>query len=111
MDASAPLDISQLSSQALQRDPDVKALYGTSKTRSPQEIKKAAEDSEAVYLAQMFSQMFAGVKADKTFGGGNAEDIFKSMMNQEYGKAVAKKGGIGIAPMIERELIKLQEMR
>ena len=37
--------------------------------------------------------MFEGIKTDGMFGGGNAEDIFRSMMVDEYGKMMSKNGG------------------
>ena len=32
------------------------------------------------------------------------------MMFQEYGKAVARQGGIGLADMVQKEILKLQEV-
>ena len=43
------------------------------------------------------------------FGGGQGEKIYRSMMVQEYGKAVAKAGGVGIADAVQREILKMQE--
>ena len=31
------------------------------------------------------------------------------MMVQEYGKAIARSGGIGIADSVQREILKMQE--
>ncbi len=78
-------------------------------TRLAGDAAKAAEDFEAFYLAQVTANMFAGVETDPLFGGGPGEAVFRSMMTQEYGKLLAKAGGIGIADSVAREMLKLQE--
>jgi len=37
------------------------------------------------------------------------ESIFRSMMVQDIGKQIAHQGGIGLAPYIKAELLKIQE--
>ena len=79
--------------------------------RTPQQIKTraAAEDFEAMVIAQMFSYMTAGIKTDGPFSGGSSEGIYRSMLNEQYGKIIAKRGGIGIADAITREMLRAQE--
>ena len=57
----------------------------------------------------MLESMFAGIKTNKMFGGGSAEDMYRSLMTQEYGKAVAQSGTLGIADTIKREMLRMQE--
>ncbi len=76
-----------------------------------QHIRKVAEDFEAVFLGQMLKPMFANLGAEKPFGGGSGEDMWRSLQVDEFGKAIAKKGGIGIADNIFREMLKLQEAK
>ena len=78
-------------------------------TDDPRALRQAAEDFEAVYLAQMLAPMFETLSTDGMFGGGSGEDIYRSLMVQEYGKAIARSGGIGIADQVERELLRVQE--
>jgi Rod binding domain-containing protein len=54
--------------------------------------------------------MFEGIKPEAPFGGGNSEAMWRSMQIEEYGKAITKAGGIGIADSVYREIIKLQEI-
>ncbi|MEO0413309.1 MAG: rod-binding protein [Pseudomonadota bacterium] len=54
--------------------------------------------------------MFSGLETDGPFGGGNSEEMYRSMMVQEYGKAISASGGIGISDVIERQLLSLQEI-
>lgn len=71
---------------------------------------EAAQDFEAMFLAQMLTPMFETLATDGPFSGGSAEQIYRSVLVQEYGKIVAKAGGIGVADGVARELLKLQEM-
>lgn len=77
---------------------------------TPTEIRKKAEEFESFFMSQMLEHMFKGVETDGYFGGGYAEDTYRSMMVQEFGKALAKAGGLGIADAVTRELMRIQEM-
>lgn len=72
-------------------------------------IRAAAEEFEAVFISQMLGHMFAGEETNPLFGGGFAEDIYKSMMVDEYGKLMSKNGGIGVADHVVRQLMGQQE--
>jgi peptidoglycan hydrolase FlgJ len=72
-------------------------------------IGKVAEDFEAFFASSYFEQMFSGIKPDSVTGGGEGESMFRSLMIQEYGKAVAKQHSLGIADVVKRQLLQLQE--
>jgi len=74
-----------------------------------EEAKEAAQDFEAVFLAQMLQPMFEGLGSDGIFGGGHAEKIHRSLLVQEYGKEIAKQGGVGLADQVLKEIVRLQE--
>lgn len=74
-------------------------------------LRAAADEYEAVFLSQMLETMTSGIKTDGPFSGGQAEGIYRSMLNQEYGKAIGKAGGIGIADAVYREMLRIQETR
>ena len=69
---------------------------------------KVAQQFEGVLISQMLNSMFEGVKTDGMFGGGEGEEMFRSMMVDEYGKQMAKQGGLGLADHVTRELLKRQ---
>jgi Rod binding domain-containing protein len=71
--------------------------------------RKAAQSFEAMFLTQMFNHMFDGVGKDTLFGGGAGEEMFRPLLIDEYGKMVAKRGGIGIADSVMHTLISQQE--
>jgi Rod binding domain-containing protein len=76
-----------------------------------QTLQRKAVEFEAVYLAQMLQPMFENLEAAEPFGGGLGQDVWRSMQVQEYGKAIASAGGVGLADQVARELIALQEAR
>lgn len=73
-------------------------------------VKQAAQDFEAVFLSQMLMPMFNTVEVDPEFGGGSAEETWRGVMVEEMGKQIARAGGIGLAPIVEQEMLKLQEV-
>lgn len=71
--------------------------------------KKTAQDFEAFFLSQALQPMFENIEPAEPFGGGPANDVWKSMQVDEYGKAIARRGGIGIADMVLKQMIEMQE--
>lgn len=77
-----------------------------------EKIDETAKEFESVFLSQMLQHMFAGLEeADEWFGGGEGEEMFKSLLIDEYGKKMSQAGGIGIADHIKREMLELQEVK
>ncbi len=75
------------------------------------QIQKAAEEFESVFLGQMMQAMMpAEGDSSPLAGSSESDEIFNSMMGEEYAKQIAKSGGIGIAGFIERELLGQQEV-
>ena len=73
-------------------------------------VRRVAEEFEAVFIAQMMAPMFEGLETDELFGGGPGEDIYRSILVEEYGKSIARAGGIGLSDAIQREILRLQEV-
>lgn len=80
-------------------------------SKNATKIDEKSEEFEAVFLSQMLSHMFDGVETDENFGGGEGEDMVKSLMVDEYGKLIARTGGIGIADQVKKEMLSLQEVK
>ena len=72
--------------------------------------KKTAQQFEGVLISQMLNEMFEGIKTDGMFGGGPGEEMFRSLMIDEYGKQVAAQGGLGLSDHITRALLQRQEI-
>jgi Rod binding domain-containing protein len=58
-----------------------------------------------VFLNSMFSQMTAGLKGDGPFGDTVGTGVWRSMLTDQYARAFAKAGGIGISNEVYRTLI------
>ena len=86
----------------------LKNFSNISNARDEKAIKQTAQDFEAFFISQMMEQMFQGISTEGMFGGGHAEKIYRSMMINEYGKNIAKSGGIGIADHVVRFMIETQ---
>ncbi|MEM9751091.1 MAG: rod-binding protein [Pseudomonadota bacterium] len=76
--------------------------------RSEAEIDAAAQEFEAVFLAQMMAPMFQGLKTDGPFGGGHGEEIYRGLLVEQYAEEISTRGGVGIAAQIKAELLALQ---
>jgi Rod binding domain-containing protein len=82
-----------------------------SRTRDAAHAKETAQDFEAQFLSQMIEQMFSGVGTSGLFEGGNGEKMFRSMLFEQFGKVLARAGGVGIADAVQREILKSQEVK
>jgi len=71
--------------------------------------REAAEQFESFFIGQMLEYMHTGVSGQGYFGGGHAEDVWRSMLNQEYGKEIAKSSSLGVADAVMRSLLSNQE--
>jgi Rod binding domain-containing protein len=76
----------------------------------PAAARAAAEEFEAVFLSQMLEHMFSGIRTDGPFGGGRGEEMFRSLMLNEYGRMIARTGGVGIADRVMGEILQLQDV-
>jgi flagellar protein FlgJ len=75
-----------------------------------QQAKKVSQDFEGLFIGMMMKSMRATVGKDKLTGGGHGEEVYQSVLDQEYVAASVKRGGFGLAKNIEKEIIR-QESR
>ncbi len=85
--------------------PDAHAL-ATSQTR-----QVAARQFEAMLIGELSNLMFSTIATDGPFGGGHAEGIYRGMMAEHVGTAIARRGGLGLVPALDAELLALQKGR
>jgi peptidoglycan hydrolase FlgJ len=70
---------------------------------------KTAQSFEAVFLGQMTQLMLESVQQEGEFNGGAGEQMFRGVLAEKLGTEIAKRGGIGIAPAVLDQIIKLQQ--
>jgi Rod binding domain-containing protein len=71
----------------------------------------AAKEYESVFISQFLGSMFSGIKTDGITGGGQGEEMFRSLMVNEYAKGLQQRGGFGLAAQMKTELLKHQEAK
>jgi Rod binding domain-containing protein len=75
-----------------------------------QEIRRVAEEFEALVLAELLQPTFAQIDPNGLGGGGAGEEMFRPMLVQQYAAGMARAGGVGLADAVVRELTRLQTM-
>lgn len=106
--------MADLSTAPLMIDPSLQAGSGPSVKQVPRNaagIAKVAEDFEAFFAGLVFDQMSSDIEPDPVTGGGEGESMFKSLLNQEFGKSVARTHSLGIADIVQRQLLQIQEVQ
>ena len=76
-----------------------------------QQIKDASQKFEASFVSSMLQEMFEGVDTSAPFGGGQGEAMFRSVLTDAMGKQIARRGGVGVAAEVEREMLKMQGLK
>ena len=71
-----------------------------------QKLKKISQDFEGLFVGMMMKSMRETIGKDKLTGGGHGEDVYSSMLDQEYVAESVKRGGLGLAKQIEKELVR-----
>ncbi len=66
--------------------------------------KKVAQEFEALFVGMMLKSMRATVGTDSLTGGGHGEEVYRSLLDQEYAMAAARGEGLGLARLIEQQL-------
>lgn len=93
---------------------DIAKLPATPPARLPSatggpSAKKTAREFEATFIGQMTQLMLESVPSDGEFSGGHGEQMFRGVLAEKLGGEIAKRGGIGLAPIVLDQIIKLQE--
>lgn len=81
-----------------------KAAASIQDDKEKAKLKKVCKDMEAVYLNLMLSKMRATVPKSKLMGDSSQEEMFRSLLDSEMTKNLAKAGGMGLADMLYRQL-------
>ena len=69
-------------------------------------LQEACKEFETLFLNQMFAQMrkCAGSEGGGLMGGGQSEEMFQSMLDQERAKSWAQEGGVGLANILFQQM-------
>lgn len=70
---------------------------------------ETAQSFEAVFIGQMTQLMLESVKQEGEFSGGHGEEMFRGVMAEKLGAEIAKRGGVGLAPAVLDQILKMQQ--
>lgn len=114
MDITTPQNIpaveDRASEKARQLQRQGKSAAGLSEKQRIQ-AKKVSQDFEGLFVGMMMKSMRETVGKDKLTGGGHGEEVFRSLLDQEYATASVKRGGLGLAKQIEKEIVRQESRR
>ncbi len=68
------------------------------------EIEEIARDFESIMISKSIKSMYEGIKTDEIVGGGNAENIYRELILEEYAKEISKRDGFGLVKYISRDM-------
>ena len=71
---------------------------------SPEAIHEAARTFESLFLNEIMKNMRKTLPEDGLLNQGFANNVFNSMLDQEYSQLAAKSGQLGLADVIARQL-------
>ena len=76
-------------------------------TKNDKNLKEATEDFKAVFIKILLDAQDKTIdREDSMFYGGNGEDTFRSMLNDERTKSMSKSGEFGLAKLMYEQLSK-----
>ncbi len=82
-------------------------LSGADKSKMDDEkLKKTAQEFEAVFINQFFQILDSTVERSEEFSGGRGEEMFRSMLNEEFSKNIASNSqtSFGFAQQIYEQM-------
>ena len=98
-------DIRMTSDKQSIKDPGGARQKSTSSTDDDDRLAKACADFEAIFVQQLFKTMRASVPESNLMGGGRAEELYTSMLDQQVATQMANgQGNIGLAKQMQSKL-------
>lgn len=98
-------DVASTPAAPAPRLPSIKAAAAAG---SDAAARKTARDFEAVFIGQMAGMMMETAQPEGDFSGGHGEEMFRGVLAEKLGTAIAARGGIGLAPAVLAQIIRLQ---
>lgn len=102
-DLSPPTSSTYLDFNALTR------LKGEAAQDPVKAIRKTSEQFEAYFIQQMMKTMRESIEKSDLVDGGNM-DTYQDMMDKELSLEMVKRGGMGVADMMERHMTRAHEL-
>lgn len=78
-------------------------------SKSQHDIKKAAQDFEAIMLNMVIKAMWKTIPKSDLFEQNNATQIYEGIMHTALSEEMARNGGMGIAKVLYQQLSREQK--
>ena len=72
-------------------------------------LRKTCRDFESLLVQQMLSKMRASIPKSDLFGSKDKEEIFQSMLDEEYAKELSESNSLGLGDMLYTQLAALKK--
>jgi len=66
---------------------------------------KVAREFESLFIGMMLKSMRATVGKDTLTGGGHGEEVYRSLLDQEYATTIANGNGLGLRELIVEQML------
>lgn len=102
--------INMTSVQTLNRDVDkVKSFAQTldkasGKNKEDDKLYQTCQELESVFLARVLDSMRSTISRSSLLSRGLADDVYESMLYDEYAQNISKSGSIGLADILYQQL-------
>lgn len=71
-------------------------------------VRSQAQDFESLFVSSMMQHMFTGIGNDGPLGNGPSTGPWRSLLTEQYAKALVKAGGLGLANQIYKSMMMRQ---
>ncbi len=69
-------------------------------------LSDSAKDFEAIFVHNLIKAMRSSIPKNGLISGGNAENIYQDMLDENYSKTIVKRADMGIAKSIYEQFSK-----
>jgi murein DD-endopeptidase MepM/ murein hydrolase activator NlpD len=83
----------------------VRAAQSASGEKQKSELKKVAQEFEAIFIAQMLKVMRETIEESGLMDGGFGKSIYTELFDQEVSLSLARRGSFGISDILYRNLL------
>jgi flagellar protein FlgJ len=77
---------------------------GTEQDLQHKKLLAACREFEAIFFQQMLKEMRASVPQSDWLNGGNGEDVFRDLLDEEYAKIMSERNNTGLADLLYRQI-------
>jgi Rod binding domain-containing protein len=102
-------DIANISSSTYLDFNALAQLKGDAARDPSKAVRKTAEQFEAYFIQQMMKAMRDSIEKSDLVEGGSI-DMYQDLMDKEIALSMAKRGGMGLADMLERQMNQTQAL-